>query len=399
VVFFAAALTVFFAGCLEETKKKATDDADDAGSGPVLGGKLGEAVAAASASAPSAADAPPQADGPPPSGIFAAGEADAKHGPTMPPKVELLGEGAEPRITLALGKPKDGEKTAMLIQVRSGGQQGLPPVQLGLTTHIGDGKKKKKDAEAEKTEGAEPQPASDRITISIDDVRVVAQGGAEVPKQVADALSSLKGSKLRYRLTPTGGVDFSFVLAEKADPGLDMILRACQDLVSAMLVAPPKKPIGAGGYWMVTDRLTSLGVEVVRYRVFKLEQVLGGQAKLSLEVRQYAVNDKLNLELGPQMQNAALARYEAKGQGEVIFSSERLLPSDAKMALTIGAGLLPPGAKNEPAAQQQMAMLQLDTVGQLVADSGKAGVTPAPVAAPPNAPAPAAPKAPAPAAP
>lgn len=397
-IFLAASLASLGVGCEQQKKGGATAEAEgegeDAGTGPVIGGKLGEVVAAASASAPVASAVPEQQDGPPPTGIFAPGEADQKHALTAAPKVELLGEGAEPRVTLAMGKPKDGEKTQMVLQVRSGGQQGLPPVQLGLTTHIGGGKKKK-DKAGKKDEGE--ASAADGITISVDKVAVAGQQDATASEQVNKVLSGLEGSKLRYRLTPTGGVGFAFSLPEKADPGLDMILRACQDIVSAMLVAPPKKAVGTGGYWMVTDRTTSLGVEVVRYRVFKVEQVLNGQARLSLEVRQYAANDKMNLSLGPQLQNASLAQYQAKGQGEVIFSSDRLLPPQAQMGLTIGAGMLPPGAQNAPAAQQQMAVLQLETAGQLVADLGKAGAVapggeapkaPSAPAAPPVAPAP-----------
>jgi hypothetical protein len=384
--------TGLLVGCDEKKKETDAEAAEDAGTGPVLGGKLGEAVAAASSANP-VASASADPNQPPASGIFMPGEADTRHAKGVAPTVELLGDGAEPRLRLSHRPPRSGEKSRVMVQVRTGAQQGLPPVELGLVTKIGADSKDdkaagKKGATPAADSEAEPPAfgAATPVVVTVSDATVPGAMAASLPKELLDVIGSLKGSRFRYTLTPTGGVGFEFQLAEKADQGLGVILMACQDTISSMLVALPDKPIGVGGYWMVTDRTSSLGIDVVRYRVFKVASISDGAAELELSVRQYAADDRIDLPLGPQMASASLARYETKGEGQVSFDASRLLPADAKLALGVGAGLLPPGGKNA-GAQAQMMVMQIDSVGQLMA-TAPAGDSDA------KSPAPAAPRVP-----
>src|SRR5690606_35654686 len=101
--------------------------------GPVLEGALGEAAAdlAKKTDAP-AASASAGAEGPPPNGMFPPGGADRAHPPGAPPKVEVLGEGSEPRIQLGASRPDEKQEAILVVAVSSGQQQALPPMALRL---------------------------------------------------------------------------------------------------------------------------------------------------------------------------------------------------------------------------------------------------------------------------
>ena len=61
----------------------------------------------------------------------------------------------------------------------------------------------------------------------------------------------------------------------KADPTLaDVLLAPAKDILIALTPVLPKKAVGVGAYWMVSDRASPLpGFELLRYRLFKIEKM------------------------------------------------------------------------------------------------------------------------------
>jgi hypothetical protein len=339
----ALGLVVSTIGCQDEKKPAApiTDAGADAQTGPVVGGKLGEALAAA-AQAPPVQSAGPKGSGPggpPESGIFEPAAADAAHAAAAAPKIELFGDGSDPKVPLSYAfSSGDERKTTMLLQV-SAGQQKLPPLIVELAFKA----EKSKDDKKKSDKAAEVAPAGQLVVVKLAAVKAIR---GDLPPEI----KNLKDSVIRYRLQPSGiATDLAIEYPKDSNPGIELMMGAIVDAVLTATVPLPDKPIGIGGYWMVTDRTRSSGVDVLRYRVAKVEKLDGKRATLSLEVRQYATNTTLGLPGLPKDVPVSLERYEGRGKGELEVGETLFLPERGQIGIGMQSILKSP---NQPAGQQ-----------------------------------------------
>lgn len=346
---FLLAACLCGAGC-EDEKRAALYDAgaSDAGSGPVLGGKLGAALAAAEASSsPSSGAAGKTGDGPPEGGVFKAGEADRAAARGSRPKLQLLADGADPKTTLALAlEPGATQVASITVGMRQGPQRQLPTLTFKIAFEIDKGKDDKgKSAPARvvgKVKSVTPDPAQK----------------ASMPKELLDALDKLKGSEVRFTLGPDGGAsDFSQSLAKGADPQLDLMLRSVVDALSLLVLPLPAKPVGQGAYWMITDRAASSGMDVVRYRVVHVQSIDKSGASLTLETREYAADDRFDMPVadGPKV---SLEQLDMQGKGTADVAPTGFLPIKGELEKRMQARLKGP-------QQGRPMMLQVDTTAKL----------------------------------
>lgn len=314
-------------GCDDDKKPSLAVDAGapDADTGPMVGGRLGQAIASA-AQAPAAPPAGSAADGPPESGIMTPEAANKALAPGAPPKIEVLGEGSEPRATLAY--EISGERKLKLTLATRVAQQQLPPLTLDLTL------------KPEKAKGDDKKKADDKAAAPAGTLVVGKIGGFQVQQaKLEEALEKkLKEMVVRYRITPNGMLSDLAVELPK-DPGdlVQLYGSALSDALSALIAPLPDKPVGLGGFWMVTDRTRSSGVEVVRYRVLKVEKLDGKNATLSLELRQYASNPSFSLPPITKDQTVPLEGYAAQGKGKFELGSAPFLPASGTTELVAQA--------------------------------------------------------------
>lgn len=347
-------------GCEDEKAKPSAVDAgaDDAGANQaLLGGKLGEAVAAAAAPGATAAPTSKSAAGvegaPPENGIMGPVAADKAHAPGAPAKVELLSEGSEPRVALAPKLAAGSERKVTLSVQRS--QMPLS-IDIAVTFKVDKAKDDKKKKEDEAPVG----PAGALAVVGkIEGASVTAQ--VEVPEDLTKAVTSLKGSQIRFFMTPDGAAsDFSRELTKGADKALDAELETIIEAFSTILAPMPQKPVGAGAYWMVTDRGKTLGAEMVRYRVFRVVSAGAEGVKLAVELRQYSTSPSLNV---PDQQGGQMAlqldKFDSQGKGEVTWPAASFLPSASDMQTQTQALAIPPGQPNRRAQIQAGARLKM----------------------------------------
>lgn len=340
----AAGLSIAALGLLSGCNDDKTTAVTDAGvedAGPnkaLLGGKLGAAVAAAESGSGHAPAAKAPGDGPPEAGFFPPGGADKAQPPGAPPKVEVLGEGAEPKVLLATAPPAE-QQVRLLTGYRMGQQGSLPPFDFTLAIKSAKGKDEKVDA---------PQIVAKVVAIEIPGV------GGKLPKELTDGLDKLKGSEVRYRLTSDGAMlDMATSVPKEKEksaspevgPMLDVAMRGLLEAMTLMTVPLPKKPVGVGGYWIATDRGTSFGIDVVRYRVFKVQKIEKDQATLTVDTRQYAVKDEIDLGAIAQNQKIVAERFDSQGKGSISWVSSQVLPatSDVSQRTTVMIGGGPAG--------------------------------------------------------
>jgi hypothetical protein len=390
-----AVAAVAFAACQDEAPPPApaASAASAAPTGPVLEGALGEAAADLAKKPAPRASASSGAEGPPPNGMFPPGAADRAHAPLAPPKVELVGKGSEPRLQLRASPPEGKQDAVLVVAVSSGQQQALPPMALRL--RIGDeGAAKAKPAApgaAKPAEGQAAGPAAKAVVAEVTEAAVAGMQPGSIPQQLSDAIGKLKGSKLTWQVGENGPGAVEHQLAKGADEGLDIALEAVEEALGGLLVPTPDEPVGEGATWMVTDRASSMGVDGVRYRLVKVDDVDGDRATLSVQIRKYAANDRLDLPLGPQMASASLDAIDAQGKSRLVLVPRAWLPDTGEVSSHLAASLAPPGGRN-PGAQQQRAQVQLEVAAQLrspaaIAAGAKPGAAPGAAAPAPPAPA------------
>jgi hypothetical protein len=111
---------------------------------------------------------------------------------------------------------------------------------------------------------------------------------------------------------------------------------------------------------MVTDRAGASGVDVLRYRVFRVTKIEGSQATLSIELRQYATDDEMRVP-GPQQEmTLPMDRFESRGKGELTWQSgASFLAERADLTSQLQALVIPPGQANQRGQVQTESRLRL----------------------------------------
>ena len=331
------------AGCGQDQKKDSgpVDAGVDDGGPLVNAGRLGAALA--SAAPPAKAGAGP-AEGPPESGVFAQGAGDAVLSKSTPYKLELLGEGSEPRALLATKiDAKAEQKSAVLLGLRGAN---LPSIDMAVSFKVD------KPAKA-----AEAPPGTTVVAKVLSAVPAsMSLGGPE--KELIELFGKLKGSTVRYQLSPANTIqDMTFELPKGAEPALVQVLESLGEAISLLTTPMPDKPVGVGAYWMVTDRLLWPGAKIplLRYRVFKITSIEpNGAVTFSVDTRQYAEEGTVKLPQGAQEVSATLDALESAGKGTLVWDPAALAPRQGELNQRLVARVMPPGAP--PGSPQRLAI-------------------------------------------
>ena len=340
-------------GCGENKGSQAnSEDSGAAATGPqkpVLGGKLGAAVAAAESAAPSPSSA--ASGGPPDNGVFAPGMADRAFAKDAPVKVELLGDGSAPRFSLRLSEGVAEQRENASVTMHLGGGGGVL-IDYVLVTKREEAKGEKRE---KKADAAAPTVLRLITTVASANVALGA------PREVAEQYGKLKGSQVKYALTPFGAVsDVSYALAKDLDVSMEGAIRGLSDAIATLTTPLPSKPVGVGGYWMVTDRGPSfLGVEVVRYRVFRVEKIEPDRATLSAEVRQYSTHDEADLGSLAAGQKLGIDRFDSSGKEHVEWTPFTYLPQQGEVSVRMNMLARVSGSGQGNAAQRAMVQTEL----------------------------------------
>jgi hypothetical protein len=329
-----------------EPKSETPKEKSDAGTSKVdaLDPSLAEAVAAASADAPGRGGPPGQVEGgPPPDGVFGPGAADKEAPRGGLPKITLGSDGADPKQLL--GPSKSAAKLSGTIQVSLQADPRQPPIPISLSVSV---EPKKPDAAKEGDKG----PVSLPISVRILGAKIDAPG---VPKDIDERLAKLKGSKVEYSILPGGaGAGFRFDVPKGAPDDFKDVVRSLSDVLVLLTIPYPDKPIGAGGYFMVTSRDDVMGLDLVTYRMIKVKEVTATGVTLDVNTKRYAASRTFDFPGLPPEIDKNLAEFQANSQGTVQYPTGALLPTQGEVSSVLAAQL----AAKDP---KQRAMLQFQT--------------------------------------
>ena len=338
----AAALS----GCEHKPKTVNADEVEAGSEKSAVDPALAKAVAAASARHAAAAAPGNQPGAPPENGIFAPGAADKAMPRGTAPKVVLGNQGQTPRVQLEPLQPKAGYKSkAKLALTLRGGGGSLPPLDLTLAL------------ETKRPKGAKPGSHGPVDAVAtIESAEVSSSERANVPPAFVDRISGLKGSHITYSILPDGaGNNFAFDLSKQAS-GLDTALDSLVEAFSAMTVPVPDKPVGVGAMWMVTTRGMVAGIDVVSYRLVKVESIEGDHVKLSVNAKRYAASDNVDLPgLPTKFGKVKLAQFASTSNGSVDIDKGVPLPTGVQLTQMLQAPLVPVKNPQQPVANMQSA--------------------------------------------
>lgn len=314
--------------------KPADAGALDASNQPIVGGKLGAAIASAAAASSASAKAKSSQGGdqPPENGIFAPGEADQRQPKSAPPKVDVLGEGTDPKVAMVGKLDAPEQKVTVTIGMRLGQNVRLPTVEYALSI------KPEKAAGDKPKEGAPVKIAATITGVSLPGQ----QAGQPGVKELADRIGKLKGGVVRWDLAPGGGVsNFAPDLPKGAGEGLELVVDALVETLSLLSPPVPAKPVGKDGYWIAADRgRAAVGLDVVRFRVFKVQSLDDGATSLSFELRQYAADQKLGIpdEQGKKTE-MPMDGFESQGKGTLVWQPNAFIAVRGELNERVGAKL------------------------------------------------------------
>lgn len=314
---------------------------------------LAEAVAAASAGIgtgkiPRAASS----GGPPPKGIFEPGLADQELARGQPPELTLGSDGSEPRIALGPAQPQPGSKRALTIRISNQNAPNQPVLPIELTVVL----------EAHKPRGEEGQITEVPVVARVTAARV---GLAGAPRELEQQVSLLRGAKVEYLVLVDGAATaFTVDLPKAASQELEEVIRSLGDLLGALTLPVPDKPLGSGAYWMVTSRDTQLGLDLLTYRLVKVEQVQPKSVNLRLNIKRYAAGPEFDIPGLPPDAPRSMLEFQAVAEGTVELEPGQGFPASGGLESAIGATLGSPGNAG------QRAMFETRMRAELISNGG-----------------------------
>jgi hypothetical protein len=332
---------------------------------PALAKAMAQASAAPRAKRGQMAAAP---GGPPPTGVFDPGGADKEAPRGSKPKITLGGNGSEPRVTLGPSQPKPGWKTQGTVQVvlqPPDPRQPALPVQITLALEA----QKPKVSDA----GTDGAPA-DAVAV-IARVKSAEAGAAGVPAEITSRLAMLKGVKIEYLVAPDGsGTGYHFDLPSGANELGDYV-RVLSDTLALVTLPAPSVPLGKGAFWMTTTREGVFGLDLVTYRMVKVEELEGDKATLSVGTKRYSAGDRFEFGGLPADIPRELLEFDAKSEGRLELKAGAPFPSGGEIGSLLAAKL---------GAPERAMMLQVQSRVALVFGD-KSGAAPKSIAAPAGA--------------
>ena len=102
---------------------------------------------------------------------------------------------------------------------------------------------------------------------------------------------------------------------------------------------------------MTTSRESAIGVEVVAYRMVKVEGVDGSKVKLSVNTKRYAVDKNFDLPELPRDTKFTLDEFQSVGEGNYEVNKDVPFPSSGELTLNLLAALIP---ANQPDQRAQV---------------------------------------------
>jgi hypothetical protein len=205
-------------------------------------------------------------------------------------------------------------------------RQGGLPIDLGMSL------------EASKAP-AEPAAGSASIVNVAAKVTQAKVGVTGVPRELEARIAGLKGARVTYQIGPDGaGSNYQTEGGPSAGDVRDQ-LRMLEDALALLTLPRPTEPVGVGAVWMATSRDGIFGMDLVTYRLVKVEEVVGDKVTLSIGTKRYAANDKFSMAGLEANAPKELLEFQARSDGRLTFGVGAPFPESGEIQSMFGAAL------------------------------------------------------------
>jgi hypothetical protein len=255
--------------------------------------------------------------------------------PVVPPTIVLLDAGDSPRAPLRL-KPKIGSGITLELTMHmsqsskvDAGQATLPnkpAVEVeGVTTIY--------TIHATVTQigkGGDIGYEFELIDATVPDIASVPTDVIDTMRQALRTLVGLRGSGI---ISDRGISKQSRVtLSQKLEPGLEAHVTAIERLMENISPPLPVEPIGPGANWQV-ERMIVQEVFAVRHTsVFKLTAFDGGTAELTMDIKQHADPQPIDIAGMPGVATS-LVSFASSGTARITIQLDQLAPVSSTTTL------------------------------------------------------------------
>ena len=172
----------------------------------------------------------------------------------------------------------------------------------------------------------------------------------------------MKGAKIEYLVGADGsGTGYRYDVPGGASELVDY-LRVLSDTLALVTLPVPKVPLGAGGFFMATTREGVYGLDLVTYRMVKVEKVEGETVTLSVNTKRYASSKRFDFTGLPPDLPREMIEFDASSDGRLEVEVGSPFPSGGEIGSMLAAKLPAPegmqGMQGTPAGAQQVLSLQ-----------------------------------------
>jgi hypothetical protein len=165
----------------------------------------------------------------------------------------------------------------------------------------------------------------------------------------------MKGTRIDYVVGADGaGSNFKLELPKGSPPDLAIWIESLRDTLALVTLPVPQKPVGAGAYWMVTSREGVLGLDLVSYRMVKVEAIKDGVVSLSVNAKRYAASSSLDLAGLPPGVPKEMSEFQSMSEGRLELKPGSGFPLGGEISNALAIGLGAPPAPNQRGQQQAL---------------------------------------------
>jgi hypothetical protein len=150
---------------------------------------------------------------------------------------------------------------------------------------------------------------------------------------------------------PNGaGTGYRYQVAPGVAPN-DETIQSLSDTLALLTIPYPDKPLGEGGFWMVTSRGELFGLDLVTYRLIKVEKVSADSVTLKVNTRRYAADTRFELPGLPPDIPPTLAEFQANSEGLLTLAQGAAIPQSGQIESLLEAALGGAGSKQRGGIQ------------------------------------------------
>jgi hypothetical protein len=282
--------------------------------------------------------------GPPPNGVFPPGAADHELAAGDLPKLSVGSTGSAPTIQFTAPKLDKKFNGKVVMGIQMGPRAAMPTVEIAFAV------------EPAAATAGDTTTASARTTLNarVTGAKPASDQPGELPPGTDKQIAKIKGSRFRIEVSPTGAGRIAAVEPSKdMDDWLVTVVRAAGDALALAFLPYPSSPVGAGAYWMVTSRESYAGLDVISYRMVKLDKIEGESAALNITTKRYVAGGQLAFQGMPPHH---IGEFNGASTASLVVPAGDTEAVHGQSTDTLLAGVTPTNAPEPPPGGQSQHM-------------------------------------------